>query len=118
MNVLINNAGVLPRQQEFGVADRRTMADAYDINTIGPIMCAQAFHPLLRTAAAANADKSMGAARALIFNMSTGVASIEDNGTGSKLGGLAYRCSKVGGTRFSNYTCFFLNTRFIFFRRH
>jgi NAD(P)-dependent dehydrogenase (short-subunit alcohol dehydrogenase family) len=99
LNVLINNAGVLPRQQEFGVADRRIMAEAYDINTIAPIMCAQVFHPLLRTAAAVNADKPMGAARALIFNMSTGAASIEDNGSGSKLGGLAYRCSKVGATR-------------------
>ncbi len=41
LNVLINNAGVLPSHQEFGEADRRTMSEAFHINTIGAVMCAQ-----------------------------------------------------------------------------
>jgi NAD(P)-dependent dehydrogenase (short-subunit alcohol dehydrogenase family) len=71
------------------------MAEAYNINTIGAVMCAQAFHPLLRTAAAANDDKPMGAERALIFNLSSLLGSIELNVYGSGPGGVPYNCSKV-----------------------
>jgi hypothetical protein len=74
------------------------MAEAYNINAIGAVMCAQAFHPLLRTAAAANGDKPLGAGRALIFNISSFLGSIEMS-SGSGACGIPYNCSKVGAYR-------------------
>jgi NAD(P)-dependent dehydrogenase (short-subunit alcohol dehydrogenase family) len=95
LNVLVNNAGICDFTQAFGVATRQSMAEHYDINTIGPVMCVQvvrfiqielrnnyknfnisfnyglynsiqAFHSLLCTAASTNANQPLGARRALI----------------------------------------------------
>jgi NAD(P)-dependent dehydrogenase (short-subunit alcohol dehydrogenase family) len=41
LNVLVNNAGIGECTQAFGVATRQSMAEHYDINTIGPVMCVQ-----------------------------------------------------------------------------
>jgi len=57
------------------------------------VCCWQAFLPLLKKAAsAAAADSHLSCSRAAIVNISTKVASIDDNKSG---GGYAYRASKV-----------------------
>jgi short-subunit dehydrogenase len=41
LNVLVNNAGIGDSSQSFGKVDRKSMAEHYNINTIGAVMCAQ-----------------------------------------------------------------------------
>jgi len=47
LDVLINNAGVLPSGEHFGFVAADTLADTLATNTIGPFLLAQALAPLL-----------------------------------------------------------------------
>jgi NAD(P)-dependent dehydrogenase (short-subunit alcohol dehydrogenase family) len=47
LDVLINNAGVLPSGEHFGSVDGKVLADTFATNTIGPFALAQAVAPML-----------------------------------------------------------------------
>ncbi|XP_020914868.1 uncharacterized protein LOC110252390 [Exaiptasia diaphana] len=89
LNVLLNNAGILERSP-IGEVTVDSMVNLYKTNTVAPLMLVQAFLPLLKKAAADTDDKS--SLKAWILNMSSSVASVEENG----MGGLySYRASKT-----------------------
>ncbi len=48
LDLLINNAGVLHSGERFGQLRQETLEDSLRINTIGPLLLAQAVAPLLR----------------------------------------------------------------------
>lgn len=60
---LINNAGVLVEGERFGQLDAETMAHSVRVNTIGPVLMAQAFSDLLvrgQSARIANISSGLG----------------------------------------------------------
>jgi NAD(P)-dependent dehydrogenase (short-subunit alcohol dehydrogenase family) len=81
VDVLVNNAGVLGKDDAFEHLDFADMLRVYDTNALGAIRMARALLPHLR---AGQAKK--------ILNVSTGMGSIADNGSG---GSWAYRLSKA-----------------------
>lgn len=93
LNLLINNAGVLPSERTNpGGVTPQMMRDAFEVNTVAPLFLTKAFLPLLTTAANKNANNPIGISRAAAIMMSTAVASIAENSGG---GVTAYRCSKT-----------------------
>ncbi len=48
LDVLINNAGVMPTGERFGHLDPQVMLDTYQVNAVAPLMLTQALLPLLR----------------------------------------------------------------------
>ena len=63
LDVLVNNAGVSPRGEEFSNLDAESMQAVYAVNTIGPMIVAQRCHPLLQASArprVVNMSSSMG----------------------------------------------------------
>jgi len=92
LNLLINNAGFLPRELEITDVTAENMMQTFSSNVIGPTMIIKEFLPLLRQASANESAKEMSCARAAILNMSTKLASIEDNGMGKNY---SYRSSKI-----------------------
>jgi len=91
LNLLINNAGVLPQNRDIQAVTPQDMRDAFETNCIAPLFLSRAFLPLLQKAATKNSEAAMGVAKAAIIQMSTAVASIAENSGG---GLYAYRCSK------------------------
>jgi len=91
LNILINNAGVLPQNRDLQVVTPQDMRDAFETNCIAPLFLSRAFLPLLERAATKNSDAAMGVGKAAIIQMSTAVASVAENSGG---GSYAYRCSK------------------------
>jgi NAD(P)-dependent dehydrogenase (short-subunit alcohol dehydrogenase family) len=77
LDVLVNMAGISPAPHDarLDTVDLPTCSKAFEINVIGPLRTAQAFAPLLRAAATAEAP-------ARLVNVSSGVASMKgkDNG--------------------------------------
>ncbi|ODS64391.1 MAG: short-chain dehydrogenase [Arenimonas sp. SCN 70-307] len=47
LDLLVNNAGVLPPGERFGALDPRVLEHTLQVNTIAPLMLAQALAPLL-----------------------------------------------------------------------
>lgn len=113
MNVLLNNAGVLPPYFTNGEISRETFMKCLNVNVLGTaiisqvcerahlkfllvIECFQTFLPLLRKASSLVSGDHLGIDRAAIVNISSFWASIELNEDGSGvLGSLAYKVSKV-----------------------
>lgn len=96
LTVLINNAGVVQRMPYPDVtADNLNMQ--FQVNTIGPILVAQAFLPLLKKAASLQDTPSMGFSKAAILNISSWVASITNTGATSpkELAFPSYKISKA-----------------------
>lgn len=91
LNLLINNAGYLPRNRDLNSVTPEDMKAAYEINCIGPLFFARAMLPLLKIAAKSQGDSAMSVDKAAIIQMSTSVASIAENSGGNSY---AYRCSK------------------------
>lgn len=89
LNVLLNNAGILERKSLNDVTVQDMMR-SYEVNTVAPLMFTREMIPLL--VAAANSGNSFGILGAAIVNISTKVASIDDN-RGS--GVYPYRASKT-----------------------
>ncbi len=81
LDVLINNAGVLPSGERFGTLKASTLADTFRSNVIGPMLLAQALTPLL--------EKGRDAK---VMNLSSRVGSIDDCGSFSTP---SYRISKT-----------------------
>ena len=93
LNLLINNAGILPSMKTLDEMTPDVMLEAYATNCIAPILLTRAFLPLLKTAAEeASTDKKMTTDAACVVEMSTAVASIAENERG---GNYPYRCSKT-----------------------
>jgi len=92
LNILINNAGVLPSSKALDDITPEVMIQAYQTNCVAPIFLTRAFLPLLRTSAKnALPEQKMTIEGACVVEMSTAVASIAENGRG---GNYPYRCSK------------------------
>ena len=90
LNVLVNNAGIhIRRGIENVTAD--DMKQVYATNTIGPLMLTQSFLPLLKRAAS-HSSKPLGWERSAIINISSLLASMSNNDSGSLY---PYRCSKA-----------------------
>jgi len=92
LNLLINNAGVLPQNRDLQAVTPQDMRNAFETNCIAPLFFSRALLPLLQKAADKNTEAPMGVAKAAIIQMSTAVASIAENSGG---GMYAYRCSKA-----------------------
>uniref|UniRef100_A0A914VK08 Uncharacterized protein n=1 Tax=Plectus sambesii TaxID=2011161 RepID=A0A914VK08_9BILA len=99
LTLLINNAGICEKQGTgFGVpgAERAVFQRHLNINSIGPVMVTQAFLPLLKKASSMSNSAKMGAHKAAIVNISSGLGSIGNNTLGSKaIPNIAYRMSKT-----------------------
>jgi NAD(P)-dependent dehydrogenase (short-subunit alcohol dehydrogenase family) len=81
IDLLINNAGVMgPRQQRLGHIDYAGMLETFQVNTLGPLMVAEAL-----------LDNVANSQRKLIAAITSGMGSIADSGGGS----YAYRASKA-----------------------
>lgn len=93
LNLLVNNAGVLPSNRTLATVTAADMRAAFEVNCLAPMFLTKAFLPLLQLAA----DKTTGGPalsvrRAAAVQMSTAVASISENSGG---GSYAYRTSKT-----------------------
>ncbi|CAH2311615.1 Hypothetical predicted protein [Pelobates cultripes] len=89
LDLLINNAGVLhPQTLETQTAE--DMLEVYNINVVGPMLVAQAFHPLLKRSGAESKEKSA------IVHISALLGSLEDlPRLFSHFPVISYRCSKA-----------------------
>ncbi|CAJ0601079.1 unnamed protein product [Cylicocyclus nassatus] len=97
LNLLVNNAGVLPTYFTSGTISRKKLAKCLNVNVMGTIIVSQTFLPLLKKASAHVSDDHWGIDRAAIVNISSYWGSISRNEDGSgELGALAYRISKAG----------------------
>ncbi|XP_040265963.1 C-factor-like [Bufo bufo] len=76
LNLLINNAGVMPRVN-LDKVDADEMIDTFRTNVVGPMQVTQAFHPLLKKSAENNAQEPLGCKRAALVNVSSLLGSIE-----------------------------------------
>jgi len=94
LNLLINNAGYLPRNILLDQVTPDDMRQAFEVNCVAPLFLARALLPLIQRAADAGKEKPIGVSRAGIVHISTSVASIAENLSGARTGGYAYRCSK------------------------
>lgn len=95
LNLLVNNAGMLPPNRALDVVTPEDMMAAFKTNCIGPLFLTRALRPLLKAAAEGKAKdgEAMSIGRAAAVQMSTAVASIAENSGGNSY---AYRCSKSG----------------------
>lgn len=81
IDVLLNNAGIYATGgNQFGNVDKGTWLKAFEINTIAPLLMAQAF-----------INQVLSGNQKIIATLSSKVGSIDDNKSG---GGYAYRSSK------------------------
>ena len=86
LNLLINNAGVLPQNRDLQVRYNRDklelpiiqclqavtpqdMRDAFETNCIAPLFLSRALLPLIQKAATKNGDAAMGVAKAAIIQV-------------------------------------------------
>lgn len=92
LNLLINNAGLLPQNRDLDAVTPEDMMNAFEVNCVAPLFLSKAFLPLIKKAGDVNSKDAMGIHRAAIVQMSTSVASIAENSGG---GTYAYRCSKA-----------------------
>lgn len=82
IDVFLNNAGVYgPGRVQFGDVDAETWMEVFQVNTIAPLLLAQALLPNLRA----------GQSKKMVF-VSSKVGSISDNSSGA---GYYYRSSKT-----------------------
>ena len=65
LDLLLNNAGLLPSGERYGQITAKPLADSFAVNAIGPLLLTQACTPLLRNAAPAR-----------VANLSTVMASL------------------------------------------
>jgi len=102
LNLLINNAGIMDTATtKFPRCTQDGLMKHFLVNTVGTILTAQAFYPLLKKAADANSNRRLGIDRAASIQISSEVASIEGNKYGTSFTGLGYNCSKAALNLFS-----------------
>jgi len=93
LNLLINNAGLLPANRALDVVNPEDMMNAYKVNCAAPLFITRSMLPLLERAAKQGGGSGRSVDRAAAIQMSTAVGSIAENSGGSAY---AYRCSKAG----------------------
>ncbi|KAJ1373018.1 hypothetical protein KIN20_035339 [Parelaphostrongylus tenuis] len=95
LTVLVHNAGIFVKYFTNQEPNRSDIIRNFDTNAASVAVLTQIFLPLLRKAAAHGASEEFSTNRAAIINISSGVASISTNTSGSSTSGmLAYRMSK------------------------
>ncbi|VDM80603.1 unnamed protein product [Strongylus vulgaris] len=95
LTILLNNAGIFVKYFTNQEPNRADLIKNFDTNAAGVAVLTQTFFPLLRKAAGQVHTDEFSVNRAAILNISSGVASIADNTSGSGNSGmLAYRISK------------------------
>ncbi|EYC27150.1 hypothetical protein Y032_0009g549 [Ancylostoma ceylanicum] len=95
LTILLNNAGIFVKYYTNQEPNRNDIIRNFNTNAAGVAVLTQVFLPLLRKAAAQVSTEEFSTNRAAIINISSGVASISDNTSGSGTSGmLAYRISK------------------------
>ena len=92
LNVLINNAGILPSGSRTTPFYTEEMAETYEVNTIAPTKLTKAFLPLLKQAGATNCEGDYYVKKSLVVNMSSILGSIESTSSSFYL---PYNCTKV-----------------------
>ncbi|XP_077995070.1 C-signal-like [Glandiceps talaboti] len=92
VNLLVNNAGIMILDDKLKDVDSESMMQQFRVNAIGPAMVTKRFLPLLRRASNFVQGEQLCASRASVFNISSKMASLADNRSGSDYG---YRCSKM-----------------------
>ena len=81
LNVLINNAGIYDvRSLQEVTVD--SMMKSYEVNTVAPLMMTKQFLPLLQRAVSGN--EASGKPAAIVVNISSLTASLDDNHSGGK----------------------------------
>eukprot|EP00668_Euglena_longa_P028932 GGOE01036267.1.p1 GENE.GGOE01036267.1~~GGOE01036267.1.p1 ORF type:complete len:276 (+),score=86.99 GGOE01036267.1:22-828(+) len=84
---IIHNAGVYGKQEDFDGKQRVTkqaMLTTFEVNSVGPLLVAQAFAPLLAPSASCPLP--------IVSILTSKMGSVDDNGSG---GSYAYRASKA-----------------------
>jgi short-subunit dehydrogenase len=103
LNVLINNAGILPEGSRTTPFYTEEMAETYEVNTIAPTKLTKAFLPLLKKAGTTNCEGDYYVKKSLVVNMSSILGSIESTSSSFYL---PYNCTKVRFiTLFSSCSC-------------
>ncbi|XP_070538615.1 uncharacterized protein [Ptychodera flava] len=92
LNLLINNAAISEKEEKIDDVTEEAMISNYRVNTVGPLLVVKRFLPLIRKAAQTYGKDEYSASRAAIMNISTKLASIEDNRSARYY---SYRCSKA-----------------------
>eukprot|EP00096_Caligus_rogercresseyi_P014483 TRINITY_DN699_c0_g1_i1.p1 TRINITY_DN699_c0_g1~~TRINITY_DN699_c0_g1_i1.p1 ORF type:complete len:277 (-),score=85.17 TRINITY_DN699_c0_g1_i1:46-810(-) len=93
LNLLINNAGTIGERQNLENLSGDVMMDVFRVNCVGTTLLTRALLPFLNKAvSSARNEAPMGTEKAVVLQMSTAVASINENAGG---GNYAYRCSKT-----------------------
>ncbi|EDO30809.1 predicted protein [Nematostella vectensis] len=92
LHILMNNAGIIDRAGLLDVTEEQ-MIRVFKANTVAPLQIVQAFLPLLKQGGktASFQDQAPKFPKALIVQMSSKIASIQDNGSGGRY---PYRASK------------------------
>ncbi|KAK2545728.1 C-signal-like isoform X2 [Columba livia] len=94
LNVLINTT-CTRRRSTLATETAENMTLVYATNTIGPLQTSQAFLPLLKEAAEAEAQQGMSCSRAAIINISSILGSIAAAEAWEERQDVSYRCSKA-----------------------
>ncbi|XP_065423511.1 uncharacterized protein LOC135975652 isoform X4 [Chrysemys picta bellii] len=94
LNLLINNAGVMP-ESTLESATAADMLAVYKINVVGPMLVTQAFLPLLKKAAQESTQTGLSCSKAAIINVSTIGGSIGNTPSMATFPVISYRCSKT-----------------------
>ncbi|XP_078525640.1 C-signal-like [Lissotriton helveticus] len=95
LNVLINNAGIMP-PSTLETVDAEDLMHLYTTNVVGPLLVTKAFLHLLKKAAKNNAQAGMSCSKAALINMSTIGSSITlCHELYDVLPVVSYRCSKA-----------------------
>ncbi|XP_065497115.1 C-signal-like [Caloenas nicobarica] len=95
LNLLINNAAIYTPTASLATADAEDMMRVYKTNTVGPMLMAQAFLPLLKKAAKDSTEKGLSCSRAAIINISSILGSIQKTPESFSKPVISYRCSKA-----------------------
>ena len=96
LNLLINNAGILPEQEELIDITVECMLESYKIHCVAPIFLSKHFLPLLKKASKTYKHKDvMSIDKACIVHISSDWGSFHEREV-SECGSLyPYRCSKI-----------------------
>ncbi|XP_054856385.1 C-factor-like [Eublepharis macularius] len=94
INLLINNAGVMPPSTLESVT-QEDMLSVYRINVVGPMLVTKAFLPLLKAAAKQSKEKGWCCSKAAVINTSTIGSSIGNPPSMNTFPVISYRCAKT-----------------------
>uniref|UniRef100_A0A8C5TKP2 C-factor-like n=1 Tax=Malurus cyaneus samueli TaxID=2593467 RepID=A0A8C5TKP2_9PASS len=94
LNLLINNAGIV-KLNSLDTETLEDMSEIYTTNTVGPLLMAQAFLPLLKKAAQGSPGSGLSCNKAAIVNISSIGGSIASSFGWDLMQVTSYRCSKA-----------------------